>query len=197
MPITASRLKEIRIFAIMDRMRINPNSSGSTRLRQAGVFTPLSCSSKQRGFTLIEVMIVIIIIGVVSALGIPAFSEWRSQQAVRSAAQALYGQMKQARVQALAENRNVSVEFCDGTVRTGWVFDAASPDATCDPCTTLNCVENLLSLTQFSASLTLATNKDTITFYSRGTAINGTVTLSAGNSSQQVVVNIIGRAYTQ
>jgi len=181
----------------MDRMRINPNSSGSMELKQAGVFAPASSTSKQRGFTLIEVMIVIVIIGVVGSLAIPAFSSWRSKQAVRSGSQALLAQMKQARVMALAENRSVAIKFCDGSVRTGWVFDASSPKATCDPCVTLSCTENLMSLSQFSGSLTLSTNKTPITFFSRGTAGNGTVTLTAGSSSQQVVVNIIGRAYTQ
>ena len=183
----------------MDRMRINPNSSGSTRLRQAGVFTPLSCSSKQRGFTLIEVMIVVVIIGVVSALAIPAFSEWRSKQAVRSGSQALVAHFKQARVLALTENRSVSIKFCDGAVRTdkAWVFDSSSPDATCDPCTTLACVENLITVEQFSGTLSLTSNKNPITFTSRGTAGPGSATFSAGGLTKKVTVNNIGRAYIQ
>jgi len=180
-------------------MRITPNSSGSTGLRQAGVFTPLLSSPNQRGFTLIEVMIVIVIIGVMASIAIPAFSSWRSQQAVRSGSQALIAHFKQARVMALAENRNVSVKFCAGAIRTNkaWVFDASSPDATCDPCTTLACEENLVSVTQFSGTLSLSSNKNPITFYSRGTAIPGTATFAAGGKSQGITVNNIGRAYLQ
>jgi len=178
-------------------MRINPNSSGSNGDRQAGVYPGMPLPGKQGGFTLIEVMIVIVIIGIMTGIAVPAFSEWRERQAVRSAAQALLSQMKQARVLALAENRSVSIDFCDGTVRDGWVLDSTSPGVSCDPCATLSCTENLISLSQFSGNLSLTTDKDPITFFSRGTASNGTVTFSSGSSSQGVTVNIIGRARLQ
>ncbi len=185
------------IFAIRERMRIIPNSSGSDGYRQAGVCFHAHLPAKERGFTLIEVMIVIVIIGVLTGIALPAFSDWRNNQAVRSASQTLLSQMKQARVLALSENRSVSINFCDGTVHDAWVLDASAPDVTCDPCVTLSCTENMIPLDQFSGSLSLTTNQDPITFFSRGTASNGTVIFSAGNRSQGVTVNIIGRARMQ
>jgi len=89
-------------------------------LKQDGVFTPVADASNQRGFTLIEVMIVIVIIGVVSSIAIPAFSEWRDKQAVRSASQTLMSHLKQARVIAIAENRGVTID-CTSTITFTYV----------------------------------------------------------------------------
>ncbi|WP_241697633.1 GspH/FimT family pseudopilin [Mariprofundus sp. NF] len=168
----------------MDRMRIDPNSSGSTRLRQAGVFTPLSCSSKQRGFTLIEVMIVVVIIGVMSTIAIPAFSEWRDRQAVRSATQTLMSHLKQARVTAIAENRSVTIDF---TSTTAYTYDTGA----CGTCRNLQ-----MDLTQFGSAAFTAVPTDR-TFNSRGTVNFGNMTLQAGAQSNQITINIVGRAYFQ
>ena len=60
-----------------------------------------------RGFTLIEMMVVIAIIGIILAIALPAYSSWRERTALRSAADALMAHLKQARHLAIAENRSV------------------------------------------------------------------------------------------
>mgnify|MGYP006234409247 CR=1 FL=1 len=39
---------------------------------------------KTKGFNLLELIIVVVIIGVISAVGYPNFSEWRKDRLVRS-----------------------------------------------------------------------------------------------------------------
>jgi len=170
----------------------NPTANGADR--QAGVSACLRPVAGQRGFTLIEVMIVIMIVGVMATIAIPAFATWRENQSVRSATLTLLAQFKQARVLALSENRSVSIVFCDGTVANAWVFDANSPDATCNPCTSAACDENEYSYAQFSSNLTISP-ATTRTFSSRGTSNSGTVTLTVGSASRAITINVIGRAY--
>ena len=174
----------------MDRMRITPNSSGSTGLRQAGVFTPLSSRPNQRGFTLIEVMIVIVIVGVMASIGIPAFSDWRHSQAVRSASQSLMAHLKQARVTAISENRSVSFTFASDS----FTYDADT-SGTCGPCKNQS-----VSYSQFSSGLSITRSDNSLTpttktFSSRGTSSSTTLYLCSSDKQKRVVINVIGRAY--
>jgi len=143
---------------------------------------------RQRGFTLLEVIIVMAIMGIVAAIGIPSFSDWREKQAVRSATQALLAHLKQARIKAVADNRSVSVKFTS----TSYIFDA---DTTTDSSCGL-CKNEVVSFGQFSNDFTVSPTT-TRTFSSRGTANSGTITLTSGSSVKKITMNVIGRAYLQ
>jgi len=188
-------------------MRMNRNLSGSNQYRQGGVLSQPALSSAQRGFTLIEVIIVMAIMAIVAGIGIPSFSDWREKQAVRSASQTLMAQLKQARILALAENRDVTIKICDGTVASAWVFDATSPTANCDPCVDVfipgssppqKCMKNKYEFSQFSKNLVVSP-MTLRTFTSRGTFKQGnsSTTLTVGQYSKKITVNVIGRAYLQ
>lgn len=126
----------------------------------------------------------IMIVGVMAAVAVPAFSAWRANQAVSSAQQTLLAQLKQARVLAVSENRSVSVTF----TATSYTFDA-DMSGTCDVCK-----NETVNLARFAANLTLSPTT-TRTFSSRGTSNSGTITLTAAGSSRDITINVIGRAY--
>lgn len=190
MAITENIVKERIIFAMMERMRIKPNLSGRDNGRQAGVYLQAGCSGLQRGFTLLEMMIVIAIVGVMAAIAMPGFSAWREKQAVSNAAGSLLMHLKQARNLAIAENRSVKTTFSS----TAYTFDAdttVSPVPACGPCRS-----DVIGYNQFSANLSVSP-ATTRTFSSRGTTNSGTITLTASGNSKAIVINIIGRAYLQ
>ncbi|MDX8405289.1 MAG: GspH/FimT family pseudopilin [Mariprofundus sp.] len=166
-------------------MRMYPNPTPNDEHRQAGVFGGLRPGLNQRGFTLVEVMMVIAIVGLMFSVAVPAFSSWRESQGVKNAQRTLMGHMKQARMLALAENRSVSITF----TATSYVFDADT-SGTCGAI----CRKEIINLAQFSGKLSL---KPTITrtFTSRGTANSGTVTFTAGSAQQKITINVIGRVY--
>ncbi|ATX82595.1 MSHA pilin protein MshA [Mariprofundus ferrinatatus] len=154
--------------------------------RQVEVLESRDSFSGQYGFSLLEMIIVIVIVGVMSSVAIPAFSSWKEKQSVRSASQSLLSHMKQARVQAVAENRSVSLSFTS----TGYTYDA-DLSGSCGQCSA-----QAVSLGQYSSKLSLSPTT-TRTFTSRGTANAGTITITAGTTSQAISLNIIGRAYLQ
>jgi len=91
----------------------------------------------QRGFNIIEVLISLTVLGVLMALGAPAFSEWLQNQQVRAAAEAILNGMQVARSEAIG--RNLAVQLVLMPDLTGWTVCEATV-APCDLTTAPNLV---------------------------------------------------------
>jgi len=63
------------------------------------------------GFTLMELMVVIAILAIISALGVPSFINWRNEAKLRDAVSLLRGDMEMAKLRAVRENDFVAVLF--------------------------------------------------------------------------------------
>ena len=74
-----------------------------------------------RGFTLIELMVTVTIVGVMLGIGIPSFRDFIATQAVKSAATEMATAMLLARSEAIKRNSDVTVAPLSGTTwTTGW-----------------------------------------------------------------------------
>lgn len=67
-----------------------------------------------KGFTIIEMMIVIAIIGILAAIAIPNFISWLPNYRLGSAARDVLSTMQLARLRAVRENANVVISFDTG-----------------------------------------------------------------------------------
>ncbi|WP_339138769.1 MAG: GspH/FimT family pseudopilin [Candidatus Electrothrix sp. GW3-4] len=65
----------------------------------------------QQGFTFAELMIVIAIIGILSAIGIPSFLHSLPEKRLKNAARNLYADLQKVRLLAVKENKNVIITF--------------------------------------------------------------------------------------
>jgi prepilin-type N-terminal cleavage/methylation domain-containing protein len=63
------------------------------------------------GFSLFELLVVIAIIAIISAIGTPAFVQWRSDAKLRDAVRSLRGDLEIAKLRAMRENEFVAVLF--------------------------------------------------------------------------------------
>ncbi len=63
------------------------------------------------GFTMIEMMVVIAIIGVLSAIAVPSFLEYARNQRLSGAARQVYTDLMNARQQSVTENKKIIVQF--------------------------------------------------------------------------------------
>src|SRR5207245_6505908 len=70
-----------------------------------------------RGFTLIEVMISLTVLGILLMIALPNFSEWLQNQQLRAASEATLNGLQVARAAAI--RRNVPVQFVSGPA-TAW-----------------------------------------------------------------------------
>lgn len=73
-----------------------------------------------RGFTLIEILITVVIIGIMLAIGVPALSEFVADQRVRTATSDFAAEIAFARVNAIQSSRRVYIEKLGVTWVNGW-----------------------------------------------------------------------------
>jgi type IV fimbrial biogenesis protein FimT len=94
----------------------------------------------ERGFSLIELMIGLTIIGVLMMLGLPSISEWLANSQIRTSSETTLNGLQLARAEAV--RRNVSVRFqlvttltntCAlSTSGTNWVVSLEDPTTKCN-----------------------------------------------------------------
>lgn len=65
--------------------------------------------SNARGFSLVEVLVVVAIMVVLMAVGVPALSDWLAGQRLRTASYALVGSAMQARSEAIKRGTDIAI----------------------------------------------------------------------------------------
>lgn len=74
--------------------------------------------TRQRGFSLIELLIGMVILGILLSLAMPSFQTWLQNSQIRNAAESIQNGLQRARAEAVG--RNTNVEFVLG-LGSSWV----------------------------------------------------------------------------
>jgi type IV fimbrial biogenesis protein FimT len=123
--------------------------------------------NQQNGVTLIELIIAVVIVGIVTALALPSYSNWIQNTRLRNGAESILNGLQLARAEAV--RRNTNVQFTLGA-NTAWTVGCVAVTATC--------LANIQSHSAGDASSTAVT-----------------VTMVAGGANP-VVFNNLGRLVT-
>ena len=144
------------------------------------------------GFTLIELMIVIAITAILTALAVPSFSVTLDNQRISGAAEAVLSDLRWARSEAIKRNTEVRVTFTSGS---NWSY-------TIDTVPVLATNDGILPKTVYgsdfpSTELPTAFGNLLYTTFDpvRGTANNGTAKIESEHysASADVIVSTLGR----
>jgi len=74
---------------------------------------------EQRGFTLVELMVVIAIVGIMATIAIPNIIGQKPRRNLKDAGMALISTMQRAKMEAIKNNRNISIAFTNSPVVEG------------------------------------------------------------------------------
>ncbi len=147
-----------------------------------------------KGFTLLELMIVIAIVGVIAAMAVPSFSGNIERSRLKEAVESLKSDLMYARTQSIKTSSIIKVSLVkDGTGAWCYGINDADADCACGVVETADCgIKSIMGSRFKNVALNQAA---TVTFNPRrGTAgYSGTKILSTTNHQVKVVVSNQGR----
>jgi len=86
-----------------------------------------TCTSYGRGFTLVELVVVLAVMALLLFVGVPSFGEFMQNQQVRVAGDAILNGLQVARAEAM--RRNLSVQVAVNVPATGWTVSESASGA--------------------------------------------------------------------
>jgi len=147
-------------------------------------------ASTQKGFTLVEAIIVIFIISIVTAIAIPQFQKMATNANLRAAARDLVADFSSLKQRAMSENMAYKITFNDAEDINNYAIQQKEG-------ATIQIKTPALfgGIRIFSASFGRG---KTINFHTRGTASAGHVVLvDERNSTATITVNFAGRIHVR
>lgn len=146
----------------------------------------LGSARRQGGYTLIEAMLVLAVLGVLLVMAIPNFMNMMEKRRVLAAAEAIYSDLRWARSESIKRNIEVRIRFNEGS---NWSYTInADPTGANTPLKTVNGSDYPRT------SIRVTFDHDYTTFSPRrGTARNGSAWLSSSHYSARVSLSTLGR----
>lgn len=151
---------------------------------------------KNAGFTLLESMIVVAVIGILAGIAIPSYQDMIETNRLKQAIESFQSDMQFARTEAIKRSRNVKVSHKKGDAGA-WCYGlAVDDDCNCTETNAANsdyCDIKIVLGTNFSTTNIIDDDDDYEFDFKRGTTGNDGVTFTSSRYAARVVVSQVGR----
>ncbi len=143
--------------------------------------------NRQRGFNIIELVVVIAIIGLLATIGVPSFQTWTQNLQIRAGAEGVLAGYNIAKNEAVRRNVNIEMTLSNNT---GWDVHTAA-----DPATSLRARdpnEGSVNVT----SVILPNSATTVTFNGMGRVVtnsDGTASVTQVDFDNPMITNASDR----
>ena len=146
---------------------------------------------RQAGFTLVEIMLVVGIIGIITALATPMFLSYYQGAQLRTAAEQVVTFLNQGRQMAITQNGSICVHIDSTTTPTTMHYH----QGTCAGATWIGPGTTAAGDIRLPESITATATASPIFNYLGGSSTGATwrITLTPSNTSVNVVVAVSGR----
>jgi len=152
----------------------------------------------EKGFTLVELMVTVAIVGIIASLAVPSFSKMIERNRLKEAIESLKSDLMFTRTESIKRSANINVStkingssWCYG-IDTDNDTDNTNANTACDCATVGSCLVKTVDGSQFVGT-TLTAGENITFFFRRGSASNTNAILSTSNYSVKVIVSDIGR----
>lgn len=146
----------------------------------------------QQGITLIEIMVVITIIGILTAIGVPSYQDMIERNQLKQAAESLKSDMQFARTEAIKRSVDVVVSRTPGNAGA-WCYGLNTATA-CDCGTVGSCTIKTVLGSDFGSAVNMASANNNSSFdHRRGTTGAGGITFSTSHYAARVFFGDVGR----
>ncbi|GAB3263153.1 pilus assembly FimT family protein [Chitinimonas naiadis] len=152
------------------------------------------------GFSLLELMVVVVIIGVLTAIGVPSYRTWVENSKIRTLTDSLQDGLRYARAEAIRRNTPVRFQLTStlnascalGSTSTNWVVSLANPAGLCDVA-----VSDTTAPRTLKKSLVQQTNGATSNLSMVSVLANGTPAAATATTINTITFNPYGRVNEQ
>jgi prepilin-type N-terminal cleavage/methylation domain-containing protein len=153
--------------------------------------TPSRSKTGPKGFSLIEMLVVISVLAIVAAAAIPNLIAWRSGMQFRAAVSELRNDLESAKTRAVKENAKVTVAFNPTAGQYDMTYQDPGSNTILLKSQTLPAGVRIASE---NPAYTLDSSGNKTSFSSRGTADTGTIVLAnQQGKTKSISISFIGK----